>query len=163
VSRPCSAEHPAGHHADDTVADAVLRRPKVLPAAATVGQVRAALADDHVHAMLLVEAGVLLTVVERADLEGVPDSTPAALLGRLEDRTVSPDADLTSTWAGMAAEGRRRLAVVDAHGGLLGLLCLKRHGRGFCSAADVAARDADRRRSEVAGAAEPTGAQQDQQ
>jgi CBS-domain-containing membrane protein len=162
VSRVRSSEHPAGHRAADTVADAVLRRPKVLPAAATVGQARAALADDHVHAMPVVDAGVLLAVVERADLEGVPDATPAALVGRLEGRTVDPDADLTTTWAGMAAEGRRRLAVVDAQWVLLGLLCLKRHGRGFCSAADVVAREADRRRSEVAETVEPDRARRDQ-
>lgn len=143
MSRSGSSERPA-EHAHGTVAAAALRRPKVLPAAATVGQARAALADDHVHAMPVVEAGVLLAVVERADLEGVPDATPAALVGRLAGRTVAPTADLASTWAGMAAEGRRRLAVVDTDGALLGLLCLKRHGRGFCSATDVAAREADR-------------------
>ena len=38
-----------------------------------------------------------------------------------------------------------RLAVVDPHGVLLGLLCLKRSRRGFCSAEDVAARERERR------------------
>ncbi|NMO93659.1 CBS domain-containing protein [Actinomycetospora sp. TBRC 11914] len=137
----------------DSVADAALARPKVLSAAASVGEARAALADDHVHAMPVVEAGVLLAVVERGDLEGVPDPTPAALVGRLAGRTVSPSADLATTWAGMAADGRRRLAVVDDDGRLVGLLCLKRHGRGFCSAADVAAREADRRSASGAAGA----------
>lgn len=138
----------------DSVADAALGRPKVLAAGATAREARAALADGHVHAMPVVEDGLLLAVVERADLEGVPDPTPAALVGSLAGRTVAPTADLASTWAGMAAEGRRRLAVVDAEGRLVGLLCLKRHGRGFCSAADVAAREADRQGQDpgVAGA-----------
>jgi CBS domain-containing protein len=138
----------------DSVADAALGRPKVLPAGATAGDARAALADAHVHAMPVVEDGLLLAVVERADLEGVPDATPAALVGSLAGRTVAPTADLASTWAGMAAEGRRRLAVVDTEGRLVGLLCLKRHGRGFCSAADVAARETERRAQDpgVAGA-----------
>jgi len=143
----------------DSVADAALRRPKVLSVAATVGEARVALADDHVHAMPVVDGATLLAVVERADLEDVPDPTPAALVGRLADRTVAPDADLATTWAGMAAQGRRRLAVVDGHGRLVGMLCLKRSGRGFCSAADVASREADRRGPEagVAGAGD-TGA-----
>ncbi len=40
----------------------------------------------------------------------------------------------------LLARGRRRLAVVDERGALLGLLCLKRRLTGFCSDADVAAR-----------------------
>ena len=128
------------------VADAVLHRPKVHPAATTVGQARAALANDHVHAVLVAEDGVLLAVVERPDLEGVTDPTPAALVGRLADRTVTPDSDLAAAWTDMAARGRRRLAVVDTRGVIVGLLCLKRSGRGFCSDADVAARALDRQR-----------------
>ncbi|MHC1558325.1 CBS domain-containing protein [Actinomycetospora sp. C-140] len=123
----------------------MLRRPKVLPAAATVADARAVLADDHVHAALVVDGGVLLAVVERGDLDpSVPEAMPAALVGRLAGRTVGPDADLDATWSAMAAQGRRRMAVVDGDGVLLGLLCLKRSGRGFCSDADVAARAADR-------------------
>ncbi|GLZ49187.1 hypothetical protein Acsp06_53720 [Actinomycetospora sp. NBRC 106375] len=123
----------------------MLRRPKVLPASATVADARAVLADDHVHAALVVDGGVLLAVVERGDLDpSVPAAMPAALVGRLAGRTVGPDADLDATWSEMAARGRRRMAVVDGDGVLLGLLCLKRSGRGFCSDADVAARAADR-------------------
>ena len=40
----------------------------------------------------------------------------------------------------MLAAGGRRLAVVDHRLRLLGLLCLKRSGLGFCSDRDVAAR-----------------------
>jgi CBS domain-containing protein len=141
VSRSRSSDRAAEH---GTIADAVLRRPKVLPAGATAGDARAVLADDHVHAALVVDRGVLLAVVERPDLESVADATPAALVGRLAGRTVAPDADLAATWADMAAQGRRRLAVVADDGTLVGLLCLKRSGRGFCSAADVAARERDR-------------------
>lgn len=127
-----------------TVAAAVLRGPKVSPASMTAREAGVAFADDHVHALLVVEHGVLLAVVERADLVGVPGTTPAALAGRLAGRTVGPGADLAATWADMAARGRRRLAVVDRGGVLVGLLCLKRAGHGFCSDADVAARAADR-------------------
>jgi len=36
--------------------------------------------------------------------------------------------------------GIRRVAVVNADGSLLGLMCLKQRMRGFCSDGDVAAR-----------------------
>ena len=55
---------------------------------------------------------------------------------------MGPDADLHATWEAMTG---RRLAVVDPQGRLLGLLCLKRSRRGFCSAEDVAERDRERR------------------
>ncbi|GAA4915925.1 CBS domain-containing protein [Actinomycetospora succinea] len=125
-----------------TVADAMLRRPKVCEPSTTVGQARAMFADDHVHAVLVVADDVLLAVVERADLEGAPDHAPAGERGRLLGRVVGPDADLHETWHAMTG---RRLAVVDTQGRLLGLLCLKRHGRGFCSLEDVAARERERR------------------
>ena len=124
------------------VADGMLARPKVCEPQTTVGQARAFFADDHVHALLVVARGVLLAVVERADLEGVPDDAPAVDQGRLRGRVVGPDADLDATRAAMTS---RRLAVVDTRGALLGLLCLKRSGRGFCSAEDVAARERERR------------------
>jgi hypothetical protein len=38
---------------------------------------------------------------------------------------------------------RRRLAVVDIYLHLLGLLCMKRSYRGFCSNADVCSRASD--------------------
>jgi len=40
----------------------------------------------------------------------------------------------------MQRTGRRRLAVVDGEGRLVGLLCLKASGSGFCSNEDVASR-----------------------
>lgn len=49
-------------------------------------------------------------------------------------------------WRAMTTYGRRRRAVIDDRGLLLGLLCLKHTGLGFCSDADVRAR-ADERRS----------------
>ncbi|MBN9748143.1 hypothetical protein DMP23_44855 [Amycolatopsis sp. A1MSW2902] len=124
-----------------TVGEAMLRAPKVLDVSATVDEVRALFADDHVHAALVVSGGTLLSVVERPDLDGQPDALPAYRAGQLTGRVVAPEADLYATWLGMS---RRRLAVVDASGRLLGLLCLKRSGRGFCSDADVAARAQDR-------------------
>ncbi|GLZ52989.1 hypothetical protein [Actinomycetospora sp. NBRC 106378] len=132
-----------------TVADAHLRTPKVHGPDVSVGAARVFFLDGHVHALLLVDRGVLVAVVERADLEGSPDSVRARTVGTLAGRVAAPGDDLEETRQAMAARAQRRLAVVDADGLLLGLLCLKRHGRGFCSAADVAARDADRAASRV--------------
>jgi hypothetical protein len=44
----------------------------------------------------------------------------------------------------MIASGQRRAAVVSPDGRLLGLLCLKASGTGFCSDQDVRARALDR-------------------
>ncbi len=126
------------------VSAAMLRDPKVLGPATTVAQVRAFFEDDHVHAALLVDGGRLLSVVERPDLAGAPPGSPAATVGRLPGRTTRGDADLALTWEAMTALARRRLAVVDSRGDFLGLLCLKRSGRGFCTEADVRARREDR-------------------
>ena len=82
----------------------------------------------------------LLAVVDRADLTGAGPDEPAAPLGTLGGRVAHAGDDLASTWAAMADAGRRRVAVVDDAGRLLGLLCLKRHGRGFCSDAGIQAR-----------------------
>ncbi|MGW7538296.1 CBS domain-containing protein [Amycolatopsis sp. NPDC054798] len=123
-----------------TVGEAMLRAPKVLAASATVGEVRALFDNDHVHAALVVAGQTLVSVVERPDLDGLPDELPASRAGRLTGRVVAPEAELYATWLGMS---RRRLAVVDGNGRLVGLLCLKRSGCGFCSDADVAARARD--------------------
>jgi CBS domain-containing protein len=55
-------------------------------------------------------------------------------------RTISPDATLPEAFTAMTHSGRRRLAVTSNDSTLLGLLCLKAGGLGFCSDADVANR-----------------------
>ncbi|GAA4559458.1 hypothetical protein GCM10023175_67420 [Pseudonocardia xishanensis] len=93
------------------------------------------------HAVLIVAEGLLRAVVHREDVhEPAPAEQLAWRLGALRDRIVSPDEDLEAVRTRMLDAGVRRLAVVDEGGRLLGLLCLKRSHRGFCSAADVAAR-----------------------
>ena len=73
-----------------TVADAMVRRPKLLASTATGQDVRDLFRDDHVHAALVVDGDRLVTVIE---------------------------------------DGR-----------CVGLLCLKRSGRGFCCDAGITAR-----------------------
>lgn len=123
---------------DASVADAMVRRPKLLPAAATGRDVRDLFDDDHVHAALVVDDGRLLSVIEPHEVEAGGDG-PARTMGTLQGRTVSPEADLWETWAWMTETGRRRLAVVQ-DGRCVGLLCLKRSSRGFCCDAGIRAR-----------------------
>lgn len=124
-----------------TVADAMLRHPTIHPATLTVGDARAAFASSpKTHLLLVIADGRLITTLTRPDLDRADDpAATAAPLGALAGRTVRPDVALDSTWDAMIREGRRRLAVVDDAGRLLGLLCLKSSLRGFCTDDAVAA------------------------
>ena len=131
--------------AGESVADAMITRPHLHPVGTTVAQARAALTDSHVHLLLLVEDGRLRGTVERGDLDEVSDGDrPALDVARLEGRTLPPDQPLPTAYAELVAAAQRRRAVVDAGGRLLGLLCLKRSGRGFCTDDGVAARAEER-------------------
>jgi CBS-domain-containing membrane protein len=133
----------------------MIRSPKVLPASATVGEVRAQLRDDHVHMVLLVSSSAygvtaddghrrLTGTLVRDDVPPtLADEEPALPHASLTDRTVHPDAHASDVQHRLALGGERRLAVVDADGDLVGLLCLKRHGRGFCADENVHARAAE--------------------
>ncbi|WP_328530973.1 hypothetical protein OG984_07560 [Nocardioides sp. NBC_00368] len=123
---------------DAIVADAMVRLPKLLPATATARDVRDLFLDDHVHAALVVDGERLLTVIEPHEAEAGGDG-PARTMGTLRGRVVASYADLWETWAWMTAHGSRRLAVVE-DGRCVGLLCLKRSGRGFCCDAGIRAR-----------------------
>lgn len=126
------------------VAHAMVRTPVLHDATASVAQARAALADPHRHMLLVVEAGRLVGTLTRDDLgAGAPDDDPALRHAQLERRTVRPDAPLDAVHAEMLAAGERRRAVVDEDGVLVGLLCLKTRGTGFCSDAGIAARAAE--------------------
>ena len=126
-----------------TVADAMLTAPKVCGPDASVADLRDLFEDDHVHCALLADGRRLVSVVERPDLAGASGEEPAARFGRLEGRTISADDDLVEAHRQMVAERVRRLAVVD-DGELVGLLCLKKSGDGFCTEEGVAARAAER-------------------
>ncbi|ANY07093.1 CBS domain-containing protein [Pseudonocardia sp. HH130630-07] len=114
--------------------------PKTCGPATTVAQAHGFFANPKVHALLVVDDGELVAVVERADLaDDDRPGAPVAPAGTLAGRVVAPGDDLQRARDAMSVTGRRRLAVV-ADGLLVGLLCLKRSGRGFCSDAGVQAR-----------------------
>lgn len=136
---PRSEPAPAGPRPTParTVADAMLTDVKLNDPGTTVRELRSLFDDAHVHAAVIVEAGVLLAVVEREDLDGAELDAPAVHLGARQSRTVAADTDLEQAWQLMRATGLRRLAAVGADGSFAGLLCLKRTGAGFCSDRDV--------------------------
>ena len=123
------------------VRDVMLRRPKTMPAETSVEEARAALANDHVHLVLLTDGSRLVGTLARTDLPPeAPGSGPALPWSTLRDRTVPATAPADAVPAILAARGLRRLAVVDDDGTLLGLICLKRRRTGFCSDRDVESR-----------------------
>jgi len=127
------------------VGDSMVTIPVTHDGTSTAAQLRRFFADDHVHLALVVDArGRLLTTVERADLAGVADGVPARRVGTLSGRTVGPAEPLASATARLRRAHRRRLAVVDHEGRLLGLLCLKRDGSGYCCDSGVRARADER-------------------
>jgi CBS domain-containing protein len=129
-----------------SVADAMITEVKLSARGTTVGELRGVFRNEHIHAAMIVEDGVLLAVVDRIDLEGAARDDDAALpLGGLRSRTIGPGVDLEQARQLMLTTGRRRLAVVGADRRLRGLLCLKRTRRGFCSDRDVRARSDERR------------------
>jgi predicted transcriptional regulator len=125
------------------VADAMVTSPTLHGPQTTVGELRAFFRDDHVHAALLVNGEDLIGVIERADLEAeLSDDMPAAEIATTEGRTIQSDARAGDTLRAMKRTNRRRLAVIDDQGALLGVLCLKASGFGFCSDSDVRRRSA---------------------
>jgi len=134
----------------ETVADVMVRYPKLCRADSTVGDIRQLFADDHIHAVLVVSGTRLLTVIDRTDLgPDAADSVAAASLGRLSGRVIAPTASAEAALRQLTATGRRRLAVVGPDGSLLGLLCLKHSGAGFCSDESVRQRQYERLRPAV--------------
>lgn len=123
------------------VRDVMATRPKVLAASASVDDARSVLADDHVHMVLLTRGATLLGTLVRADLPpGAPGDGPALSWSTLSGRTTAPDAPAAPVRELLVRTGLRRLAVTDADGTLLGLLCHKSSGAGFCSDADITSR-----------------------
>jgi predicted transcriptional regulator len=122
-------------------ADAMIANPKLCDEAKTIEDVRRLFLDSHVHAALVARDRRLITVIERGDLDAeLPDNTPIAELGRLDGRVVAAHSSLAHVHRRMLRNRKRRLAVIDPDGHLLGLLCLKRTLAGFCSDQDVDAR-----------------------
>jgi CBS domain-containing protein len=119
----------------------MVTQPAVHRPTATVAELRAFFDDDHVHMALIVDNGILVGVIARRDLTtATTDDATAREIATLDGCTIRPDAPLIDARARMTHDGRRRLAVTPDESALVGLLCLKASGRGFCSDEGVAAR-----------------------
>jgi CBS-domain-containing membrane protein len=128
------------------VADAMITVYRTHALDATVDELRGFFRNDHVHMALIVdEGGRLVTTIERSDLgEDVPGDLPAKRLGTLRGRTTPACTPLEQVAERFGRDGRRRLAVIDDDGRLVGLLCRKRSGRGYCTDEGVRAREHER-------------------
>ena len=128
-----------------TAADVAVHHPTVHPADATVGDVRRFLAGGHVHLALVVDGHRrLLATLVRDDLAAYDDTTPAVEAGTLRGRTVPAGLPVERLPEHMLAAGARRLAVVDEVGRLVGLVCRKRSGEGYCTDQGIRSKRAER-------------------
>lgn len=136
-----------GSEKSPAASDVMMRHPKTLPANATVSEAAAAFSGGHTHMLLLTQGRRLIGTMVRADLTtmtGTSAVDPALPFAQLRGRTVPPEALADMVERAMVEGGMRRLAVVAPDGMLIGLVCLKRRGRGFCSDRDVTARTLSR-------------------
>jgi predicted transcriptional regulator len=119
-----------------SVADVMLRRPKTLDVAATVGDVRRLFENPRVETALLVEGGSFRGAIERDDLPaGAPDDAVALDHARRDLPSIPRTATVDEALEVLGREGTRRLIVLDSSGEALdGLLCLNRSGTAFCTA-----------------------------
>jgi len=126
-----------------TAWNVAIRPPDVLPASATVEDVRDYFSrSEKVHLALVLDDGNrLLTTVLRTEVSSAlrPDQ-PAVLLGRIRGRTIPRSLPADALEPAMDASGERRLAVVDTNGRLLGLVCRKASGARFCTDGGIEAR-----------------------
>ena len=119
------------------VRDVMVKRPKTLPADASVADLRAQFANPRVQAALLADDGRFAGAVAPWELpETADDAEPAARYARLDVPTLGPDATMAEALALLDSRRDHRLIVLDGEGDratLAGLLCLDRTGKTFCT------------------------------
>jgi len=119
----------------DTAADLMLSAPKTLPAAATVADARAVLANPHVQMVLLADGTTFAGAITE-----IPDSAKAdsPALGFVDEHveTLAPDASGATAFERAAANPNRRVIVLGDDDTLLGLLCLNTTRTHFCRSRD---------------------------
>ncbi|MEI7625235.1 MAG: CBS domain-containing protein [Actinomycetota bacterium] len=122
------------------VGDVMVKRPKTLPAEATVADLRRLFENPRVRTALLVDSGALVGAIDRESLDPLVDGSERAdshLAANLP--TIAPEATVSAAVELLRQAGTRRLVVVDADGVTLrGLVCLDGRAQGFCTdAADL--------------------------
>lgn len=117
-----------------SVGDVMVRRPKTMPASASVADLRRTFANPHVVSALLVDGACFAGLVNRVDVpDAVRDDAPARDFADVEVVTVRPSTPLPEAVKALDMEGSRRLVVVADDGRTLeGLLCLDESRSSFC-------------------------------
>jgi len=114
------------------VADLMLRKPKTLPADATVADARAQLASGRAKMLLLVDGAEF-----RAALTAIPpdadDDAPAIGFADADTETIAPDAPGDDVIARLNTSPHGRIVVLDEQRNLHGLLCLSSDGSRLCA------------------------------
>ena|SRR5690349_17008764 len=119
------------------VADVMVRRPKTLPADATVGDLREAFKNPRMQTALLADDGRFAGAIAPEELpDTAADAEPASAYARADVPTLTPDATMAEAMALLDSRGEYRLVVVEGEGEstkLAGLLCLDHKGASFCT------------------------------
>ena len=117
-----------------SVGDVMVRRPKTMPATATVADLRRAFANPHVISAVLVDGATFAGLVNRVDLpEAARDDAPARDFADAGIVTVRPSTALPEAVKTLDADQGRRLVVLEDDGRTLaGLLCLDESRSSFC-------------------------------
>ena len=117
------------------VRDVMVKRPKTLPADATVGDLRRQFENPRVQTALLADDGRFAGAIAPSELPDSADAAaPARTYARADIPTLGPDATMAEAMALLDERGDFRLVVLDGDGATLaGLLCLDRRGTTFCT------------------------------
>lgn len=116
------------------IGDVMLRRPKSLPVAATVGDVRRKLENPSLQNVVLLDGTAFAGLVDRGEVPAdAPDSAAAREFAASDVVATTPDVPVPDVLAVMEADQLSRLVVLDADGHTFaGLVCLDHTGEGFC-------------------------------
>jgi CBS domain-containing protein len=117
--------------ATELASDLMLREPKTLEGYASVGEVRAHLANPKVQLVLLADGRRFVGAVTEIPAEAADDER-AVMYADPEPATISPDASAEEAFAAASASPHRRVVVLGDDRALLGLLCLDQTRTRFC-------------------------------
>jgi CBS domain-containing protein len=122
------------------VGDVMVSRPKTLPAAATVAELRAQFANPKVQTALLADGPRFAGAIAPEELPAdAPDDAPARDYARTDVPTLQPGATMAEALDLLDRRGDHRLVVLGDDGTtLMGLLCLDKTGTSFCTLAPPA-------------------------
>jgi CBS domain-containing protein len=113
---------------DLSVEAVMLRRPRTLPAGATVGDARRLFVNESIRAALLVDGPAFVAMVVRADLpDTAADGAPALRYANRDAARVRPGTLVRDAMPLLEGASENRLVVVGEDGATLqGLVCLRR-------------------------------------